>query len=109
MLYTLDKKTIRSEIMNFDFEEFCKINNISIIYSNDLASSTRGFCYYDGYEYNIVINAKLGTFQNKKTTLHELIHIFENHFLCANGYEKCCEKEVDNIIQNIKNTYNLTV
>ncbi len=93
--------------MNFDFEEFCRMNNISIIYSNNLANCTRGFCYYDGYEYNIIINAKLGSYQNKKTALHELIHIFENHFGCTSGYEEQCEQEVQNIITNIKQNYNI--
>lgn len=42
----------------------------------------------------------------RKTTVHELIHIFEEHFT----YEECdrekCEKEVHEIIKDFREYYN---
>ena len=91
-----------------EFEDFLRWNNINLKFES-IASYINGFAYYDGKEYLVIINSRCSYSQQQETTIHELIHIFENHFLCASGYEERCEKEVDNIIQNIKNTYNLTV
>lgn len=77
------------------FEEFCYINNILINFVNDLNTSIRGFCYYDGEYFNIVLNANLCGYQLKKTTIHEIIHIMENHFEKKCEYMTKCEKEVE--------------
>lgn len=91
--------------MDFDFTEFCRANNITITFTDTLAYHPKGFCYYDGYEYNVIINSKLGVQQNKKTIIHEFIHIFEDHFSCEKGKENECEEKVEKIINDLKNNY----
>lgn len=41
----------------------------------------------------------------KKTTIHELIHIFEDHFTYAECDREKCEKEVHEIIKDFRKYY----
>ncbi len=84
------------------FEEFCHSNNILIYYVDDLSTRIRGFCHYDGEYYNVLLNNKLCSNQIKKTTVHEIIHILENHFDCSPNYLEQCESEVDYLINEFK-------
>ena len=68
-----------------EFEEFCYNHNIVIRYNQQLTSKVRGFCYYDGYEYNV--------------------HIFNNHFNCDPTYSSQCEQEVKQIIKKMNQFY----
>ena len=62
------------------FEEYCDLHNIRIKIDYSLTYAGRGFCYYDGDEYHVFVNGRLGYQQQRKTTIHEIIHIMENHF-----------------------------
>ena len=84
-----------------DFEDFLRFHNINLNYVN-LPSAVRGFAYYNGCSYLVVINQKYNREQNIKTTIHELTHIFENHFTRFNDAEEKCEKEVQKIIKDLK-------
>ena len=86
--------------MNFD--DFLRWYNINLRIEN-IPCYIHGFAYYNGIEYLVIINRKNSCEQSQQTTIHELIHIFENHFSCKKGYENRCEKEVDIIIRKLKN------
>lgn len=81
----------------------CHDINLNIM---SLPSYIKGFAYYNGCEYLVLINNRCSNVQQKETIVHELIHIFENHFSCESGYEEQCEKEVDQIIKKLKISYN---
>ncbi|MFR5064815.1 MAG: hypothetical protein ACLTDD_08835 [Thomasclavelia spiroformis] len=84
-----------------DFEDFLRFYDINLNYV-DIPSSVRGFAYYNGYCYLVIINKKYSKEQNIKTTIHELIHIFKNHFSYSKEDENICEKEVGKIIKNLE-------
>lgn len=84
-----------------DFEDFLRFYDINLNYV-DIPSSVRGFAYYNGYSYLVIINKKYSKEQNIKTTIHELIHIFKNHFSYSKEDENICEKEVGKIIKNLE-------
>lgn len=63
------------------FEDFLRFYDINLNYV-DIPSSVRGFAYYNGYFYLVIINKKYSKEQNIKTTIHALTHIFNNHFSC---------------------------
>lgn len=83
-----------------DFEDFLRFHNINLNYVN-LPSSVRGFAYYNGCSYLVVINQKYNQEQNIKTTIHELTHIFENHFSHSKEDENVCENEVEKIVRDL--------
>jgi len=64
----------------WDFYDFCASNNIVIKIEKNIGSTIRGFCYYDGHYYNVVLNNRFSSSTMKATFIHELLHIFENHF-----------------------------
>lgn len=84
-----------------NFEDFLRWHNINLRIEN-MPCHIHGFAYYNGIEYLVIINARNSYQQSKQTTIHELIHIFENHFSCKKGYEDSCEKDVDGIIKRLK-------
>ena len=88
-----------------DFEDFLRYHNINLNVSH-LPSYIKGFAYFNGCAYLVMINNRCSNVQQKETIVHELIHIFENHFSCKSGYEEQCEKEVDQIIKKLKFSYN---
>ena len=67
------------------FEEYCDLHNIRIKIVYNLTCVSRGFCYHDGEEYHVLINGRLGYEQQRKTTIHEIIHVMENHFYKPSG------------------------
>lgn len=87
--------------MGNEFEEFCRCNNIYIKYLGNLTTKVRGFCYYIDGEYLVVINDKLCTAGCEHTVLHELSHIFKNHFSYNPRDADICEKQVKGILKNI--------
>ena len=84
------------------FELFCHENNILIHFVGDLSTRIRGYCHYDGIYYNVVLNNKLCGTQLKKTTIHEIIHVMENHFDCSPEHIYKIEKEVDLMVQKMR-------
>lgn len=86
------------------FEDFLKWNDI-VLKFNDLPYHMNGFAYYNGINYLVILNARCSSIQQQQTLVHELIHIFENHFSCPNGYEEQCEKEVYYFIEELKVNY----
>lgn len=84
-----------------NFEDFLRWYNINLRIES-IPCYIRGFAYYNGIEYLVIINAKNSHEQSKQTTIHEMIHIFENHFSCTKGFEGKCEKEVENIISQLQ-------
>lgn len=86
------------------FEDFLNWNNIVLKIEN-IPGYVNGFAYYNGIQYLVIINAKCSSTQQKNTMIHEMIHIFENHFSCPSGYEEQCEKEVHYFIKELKTNY----
>lgn len=84
-----------------EFEEFCKINDIFISMTGSLTTKVRGFCYYNEGKYIVVINTKLCFEGQQKTVIHELIHIFKNHFTCLQQDADICERQVATILSNL--------
>lgn len=86
------------------FESFCYENQIQIHYVHDMTTRIRGYCYYDGNYYNVVLNAKMCPVQIQKTTIHEIIHVMENHFNLTNDVSsiKDSEKQVSTILRSIR-------
>lgn len=82
-----------------NFEMFCYNHGILVTKNNYLSTKIRGFCYYDGQFYNVVLNNKCGNEQLKKTTIHEIIHVLENHFSCDIYDAWECEREVKDMIK----------
>ena len=83
-----------------EFEDFLRFYDINLNYV-DIPSSVRGFAYYNGRSYLVAINSKYSREQNIKTTAHELIHIFKNHFSYSKEDEYICENEVGKIVNDL--------
>lgn len=83
-----------------NFEDFLRFHNINLNYV-DIPSAVRGFAYYNGRSYLVAINSKYSREQNIKTTAHELIHIFKNHFSYSKEDENICENEVRKIVNGL--------
>lgn len=91
--------------MNFreeDIQRYCEENNVRIHPTHALTTKVRGFCYYDGEEYHVLINLKFDFFNQRRTTIHELIHILNDHFCCEEKDRAKCEQEVESIIRKMK-------
>ena len=83
-------------------DDFCYINNIEIQIEQNIGSKIRGFSYYYNGYYYVCLNNRFNVTQLKKTLIHELIHILENHFNCPVEDEKQCEFEVKTIIHGLR-------
>lgn len=86
------------------FEDFLQWNDIILKFDN-LPAHMNGFAYYNGINYLIIINAKCSSVRQQQTLVHEMVHIFENHFSCPNGYEERCEQEVHYFIKELNSNY----
>lgn len=87
--------------MGNEFEEFCRCNNIYIRLISNLTTKVRGFCYYVDGEYLVIINDKLCCEGQQHTVLHELSHIFEDHFACNQQDIEICENQIKVILKNL--------
>lgn len=85
-----------------EIERYLEENCIRIYPTNILTTRIRGFCYYDLEEYHVLTNNKMDFRGQRKTTLHELIHIFEDHFSCPQEDRDKCEQEVHSIIEKLR-------
>lgn len=81
------------------FEDFCRQNNI-IVHYYGFTTKIRGLCVKRDDYYIVAINPKFCYTSQKKTLIHEVIHIMENHF--QSDCIKDCEIEVQNLINKIK-------
>lgn len=52
--------------------------------------------------YIVAINPRFSYGSQKKTLIHEVIHIIQNHFQCNSNDIDSCEREVENLIYEIK-------
>lgn len=86
------------------FEDFLQLHNINLRIEY-IPSYVNGFAYYNGIEYLVIINSRCSSYQQQETLVHEMIHIFENHFTCDKCYEERCEKEVHYLIKEMKTNY----
>ena len=84
-----------------DLDEFCKQNNIFIHVNNKLTTKVKGFCVVLGDEYYVYLNGKCGFLQLKLSLVHELIHVFENHFKTSDM--NACENDVKRILGELRN------
>lgn len=86
------------------FEDFLLWHNINLKIAN-MPSYVNGFAYYNGNEYLVIINSRCSSYQHQETLVHEMIHIFEDHFSCSKHYEEKCENEVHYFIKEMKEKY----
>lgn len=88
-----------------EFSYICQEHSIKFYITDTLTCKNRGFTYYDGEEFHIIISTRFSSMQQKKTTIHELIHILQNHFACAECNRQQCEDEVHDIIKDFRKYY----
>lgn len=88
-----------------DFEEFCLENNLNVILSGDMKIMPKGFCYYYDDQYYVILNNRHSFQQLQQTTIHEIIHILEDHFSRPSNMINVCEKEVDGLISNLYDNF----
>lgn len=88
-----------------DFSYICQNHNINFYITDTLTCKDRGFAFYDGEEFHIFINSRFSYSQQRKTTIHELIHVIEDHFTCSCCDREKCEREVHEIIRDFKKYY----
>ncbi|CAM4227433.1 hypothetical protein [Erysipelothrix aquatica] len=84
------------------FEDFCSINNIVISIKENMGTNIRGFCYFDGLYFNVILNNRFDRFQLQETTVHEVIHVMKNHFSCNTEDILSVEREVDSLTKVMK-------
>ena len=87
-----------------NFEDFLRWHNITLRITK-LPTSIKGFSYYNGSSYLVIINSRCSSYQQQETLVHEMIHIFENHFSCPAEYEKKCERETHMLVKEMKFYY----
>lgn len=87
-------------------EDFCAQNNISLQYY-PFTTKIRGICVKCGDGFIVAINPKFCNLTMNNTFMHELIHIVHDHLYCDKDDFEKCEKEVNNIIQDMKNQFDL--
>ena len=88
-----------------EFSYICQEHCIKLYITDTLTCKNRGFTYYDGEEFHIIISTRFSNMQQRKTTIHELIHILQNHFTCTECDRQQCENEVHDIIKDFRNYY----
>lgn len=75
-------------------DDFCAQNDICLVY-RPMSTKVRGFCYKIDDIYVVILNPRHSNL--KKTLLHEIIHIMQDHFCCCTNAEEC-EEEVHQLI-----------
>ncbi|CAM3603503.1 hypothetical protein ERUR111494_02410 [Erysipelothrix urinaevulpis] len=84
-----------------EFEQFCEENNLRVILTDNLMTMPKGMCYPYNGQYYVVLNNKHSFKQLQKTTIHEIIHVLENHFHYPTNMAEKLEKEVEELIDNL--------
>lgn len=90
-----------------NFTEFCHENGITLHIVSNIGSNIRGFCVKIYGEYHVVLNNRFDGLQLRKTLIHEVIHILEDHFNCETIHKEECEEDVRQIIKNFKDSYSI--
>lgn len=85
-----------------DFEWLCYEYGILVTIVENLGSGVRGFCYLDNNEYHVILNNRYNLIQQRKTVIHEIIHIMENHFNHPKHDAEKCEEHVAMIIKELR-------
>lgn len=86
------------------FEDFCRQNNIVVQYHN-FTTKIKGLCMKVDDYYIVAINPKFSYGSQKKTLIHEIIHVMQNHFQCDSCNVGDCEQEVQKMIKEIQFLY----
>lgn len=83
-----------------DFEDYCRHNDIDYSISYDeLNFHPRGYVFMKpSGRYHIVLNGKHSVEQLKKTIMHELTHIKNNHLGCSKEEEGRIEIETCSMV-----------
>ena len=81
-----------------ELQQICDNYNICYIVGN-LPSTSKAFTFNYGDKYLVVVSDKCSKEQQRKSLIHELVHITEGHF------EQYLE-DVDNIEHDTKNITN---
>lgn len=84
-----------------DFEDFCAQNNIVVKYYS-FTTKVRGCCIKMDDYYLVAINPRFSNNSMKRTLIHEITHIMQDHLLCDQSEYEKCEEEIDRIISNMK-------
>lgn len=84
-----------------DFEDFCAQNNIVVKYYS-FTTKVRGCCIKMDDCYLVAINPRFSNNSMKRTLIHEITHIMQDHLLCDQSEYEKCEEEIDRIISNMK-------
>ena len=87
----------------FDFDSYCKHNDIdySIAY-DELDYYPRGFVFKKpNGGYHITLNGKHDIEQLKKTLVHELIHLEQNHLDLPKQFKELAEAEAEIMVKSI--------
>lgn len=80
-----------------NFEDFCAQNNIIVKYYS-FTTKVRGCCIKVDDYYIVAINPRFSNNSIKRTLIHEVMHIMQNHLLCDQSEYEQCEAEVHQLI-----------
>lgn len=83
-----------------DFEDFCAQNNIVVKYYS-FTTKVRGCCIKMDDYYLVAINPRFSNNSMKRTLIHEITHIMQDHLLCDQSEYEKCEEEVHRLIGNM--------
>ena len=95
---------IRTMISSGDFmsfEDFCAQNNIVVTYYS-FSTKVRGCCMKIDDYYLVAVNPRFSNDSMKRTLIHEIMHIMEDHLLCDQSEYEKCEEEINRIIISMK-------
>ncbi len=66
-----------------------------------MSTKIRGFCVYQCPHYHVFLNSKHSFSQLQLTLMHELVHVFENHFMAVDN-ARIAEHEAHIIVNELK-------
>lgn len=85
-----------------NFEDFCSQNNIVVTYYS-FTTKVRGCCIKMDDYYLVAVNPRFSADSMRRTLIHEIMHIMQDHLLCDQSEYEKCEEEIARIINNMKN------
>lgn len=84
-----------------NFEDFCSQNNIVVTYYS-FTTKVRGCCIKMDDYYLVAVNPRFSADSMRRTLIHEIMHIMQDHLLCDQSEYEKCEEEIARIINNMK-------
>ena len=84
-----------------NFEDFCSQNNIVVTYYS-FTTKVRGCCIKMDDHYLVAVNPRFSADSMRRTLIHEIMHIMQDHLLCDQSEYEKCEEEIARIIKNMK-------